>query len=459
MENRDHKKVVVLAVLACISIVAISFMKDALELEDAEQAYYSQWWRWGYDDQPPLYTWIQIVFNSIFGVSRLSLSLVRGLVFGGTLLSLYRLAFSYLGQGRAVFLVVASLSLVPLFIDFTFRRLSHTSLMCLVVVLTYLMLWKLLRSRSLQNYVLLGLIIGAGLLTKYNYVLVLVAVMVAMPFHRGIQKMLWHRYMFVTVALVVLCIAPHMIWLWTNESNWAHLGSNIQLKTGINGTSLPLLGPLATLVLALLKLFGPLALFVALAVYFKKVRLHISGRDWLTALVLAQLVVITLFVLVLDMSIVERRWLFPLLLPGVTVPVGKLALDSSRLWERLGFGFFITVLGFQLIRTPLEKSLKIPSSVHYGFGPISEKLLREYPDKQWQLPNVTYGGNVRLLSPGREIISLDDYSLPQKYVEMADTVTVVEKSNWIDLSRSGLSMPQDSLVGFGMDSITLYFIR
>ena len=78
MELRQilQKKSNVLALVSFIAIVAISLMKSAMELEDAEQAYYSQWFRLGYDDQPPLYTWLQYVINSILGVTIVSFSLV-----------------------------------------------------------------------------------------------------------------------------------------------------------------------------------------------------------------------------------------------------------------------------------------------------------------------------------------------------------------------------------------------
>lgn len=122
-----------LASVSFVSIIIISYLKTSLELEDAEQAYYSQWWRLGYDDQPPLYTWIQKAINSVFGVTKFSFSFLRGILFGAVILSFYKLAKKILNDKVKAEVVVLSSVLVPVFIDFAFRRLSHTILLCLMV--------------------------------------------------------------------------------------------------------------------------------------------------------------------------------------------------------------------------------------------------------------------------------------------------------------------------------------
>lgn len=61
------KRPVLLSVVSFAAITGITLFKAALELEGAEQAYYTPWFRWGYDDQPPLYTWLQYGVNQVFG--------------------------------------------------------------------------------------------------------------------------------------------------------------------------------------------------------------------------------------------------------------------------------------------------------------------------------------------------------------------------------------------------------
>ena len=124
-KGKTLHKINVLAILSFIAITAITFFKSALELEDAEQAYYSQWLRWGYDDQPPLYTWLQYGFNTVFGVGKLAFSLLRAVLFAGTLLLLYRFSGLRIKEADTSKLAVLALVLIPVYIDFTFRRLSR----------------------------------------------------------------------------------------------------------------------------------------------------------------------------------------------------------------------------------------------------------------------------------------------------------------------------------------------
>ena len=113
------RKIEILGLLSILAIISISYMKSALELEDAEQAYYSQWWRFTYDDQPPLYTWFQILVNKVLGVTKLSFSLLRALIFSGTIAALYCFGKAYIKDKKLATVGVLLLSFVPVFIDFT----------------------------------------------------------------------------------------------------------------------------------------------------------------------------------------------------------------------------------------------------------------------------------------------------------------------------------------------------
>ena len=143
-----QKKSYFLALVSFIVIIAISLMKSAMELEDAEQAYFSQWFRFVYDDQPPLYTWLQYGINSVFGISVVSFSLLRAIIFTSIIVVLYKFSETYLNEVTKANLVIFLLAIIPVFIDFTFRRLSHTSLLCLAVVLTYMLLQNLIAKSS-----------------------------------------------------------------------------------------------------------------------------------------------------------------------------------------------------------------------------------------------------------------------------------------------------------------------
>lgn len=78
----------------------------------------------------------------------------------------------------------------------------------------------------------------------------------------------------------------------------------------------------------------------------------------------------------------------------------------------------------QTVRTPIEKVMGISSSVHFGFNVISDDLNKKFQNKQWVLPDVTYGGNIRFLNPEKEVLALDNFTLPNLLVKHGDRVVV-----------------------------------
>jgi len=444
-----------LALLSFLAITFIAFFKSALELEDAEQAYYSQWLRWGYDDQPPLYTWMQYAVNQIFGVHEVSFSLLRGLIFAGILLFMGQFARNMVKDHKRAELAVLGLVLLPVFIDFTFRRLSHTSLLCLAILASFIMIQGLRHHKIWVNYALLGLVVGIGMLSKYNYVLFLAAFGLALFFDKGLRQVIFNKKILLSIFLVALLLVPHFYWLLGPNGYLVELQKSIALKTeNSSEKTLYVIGPLFFLVLTLVKLMAPLLVLFALAFAFKKVTLHKPKLDWFTKIALSQLTVLVLFFVVLNVQKVEERWLLPLVLPFVVVLLRSMEFKSVGKWSQYGFIVFLSVIALQIARTPTEKVLGIPSSVHFGFEPLSKLLQEHHTDKQWTLPDVTYGGNIRVLHPEKEIFSKDDFSLPKSKRKDVGGVEVV-------LGSGNLKgrIPMEQLLDFGKEKDTLFIFE
>lgn len=450
-----RNKVLFITILSGAAIVCISFMKTALELEDAEQAYYSQWWRWGYDDQPPLYTWLQILINSVFGLSKFSLSFLRALLFSGVIYALYQFANKFLNNSSKALSVVLSLVIIPTFIDFGFRRLSHTTLLCLVCVLTYMMIYRLLQKKSVLNYALFGFIIGVGLLTKYNYVLVLGTMVFTVLFDQDAQRIFFNKKIGITICIPILMFIPHFLWL-LDDINLNYVLSAVSDKTqNTEDNGILIASPLFSLFVTSIKLLAPILFLLIVLFVKKKITFKSASKStkWLVNAFISQIGILLLVFVFLDVREVETRWLLPLFLPFlVLLPIYIDVLILSK-WNRIGMYVFCFVLFLQVLRTPVEKVFEISSSVHYGFDPISDILRNKYSDGQWMLPNVTYGGNVKLLNKNKEVLALDDFSLPKNKIDDFQTVFVVT----IKEDKSQVIMLTDSIIGFGKDKERVFF--
>lgn len=96
--------------------------------DEAEQVMLAQKALWGYGSQPPLYTWLQIIFFKAFGFSIFSLALLKNLLLAGTYLLTYSNA-KMVTRSRACGLAAAlSLLFIEQIAWESQRDLTHTVL-------------------------------------------------------------------------------------------------------------------------------------------------------------------------------------------------------------------------------------------------------------------------------------------------------------------------------------------
>lgn len=446
-------KITVLAFISFLAITLITLFKNALELEDAEQAYYSQWLRWGYDDQPPLYTWLQYGVNKIFGINRISFSFLRGILFAGILLFLYRFSVMRIKDVDKSKLAILLLVLIPVFIDFTFRRLSHTSLLCFSIIGTYYCIQLMIRKKSFLNYLLFGAFVGVGLLSKYNYIFFLISFILVSVWDKELRCAVCNPKILVSILVSLLLIAPHSYWLIGPEGFESFLQESVKEKVGndkgLHGFTFV---PVLVYLKGLLSLSFMILVLLVIAYYLKILEFKKPSFNWFPKMLLVQLLILGLFFLIFQSPKVETRWLLPLCIPFTILLLESVELKRSNKLVTIGFWLFYAVILIQTIRTPIEKLLEIPSSVHFGFQPVANKLSSKYIDYQWVLPNVTYAGNVRLLHPEKIIFSTDDYSLSNKNNKNKESIKVS-----IDKSINQSSIAVDSIIGFGKEKENLYF--
>lgn len=452
-KNSAFNEIAFLAFTSFLAITCITLFKNALELEDAEQAYYSQWLRLGYDDQPPLYTWVQYIFNLLFGVNKISLSMVRGLLFAGTLGILYKFAIARIKEVNKAKLTVLILVLVPVFIDFTFRRLSHTSMLCLCIVASYYCIQKLVHHKTYLNYTLLGIFIGVGILSKYNYVFFLSSLFLVSFWDKELRASIWNVKIVISSVIALICVFAHVYWLVGPSGYQSFLSESIQNKVmGVEPNNGFFITPLIIYLKKFFSIFYLIFITVIVGYFLKKLKIKKPNFNWFYKMFVAQLIVLLLFFMIFQTQKIETRWLLPIFLPFTLVFIDIIDVKSSKKFVKIGFWLFYAAIILQTVRTPVEKLFKIESSVQYGFEPIANKLIGSYSDYQWVLPNVTYAGNIRLLYPERIIIAQDDYS----FTKTGNNTTKIIK---VSLSKPIASNQKvvDSIIGFGKENEDLFF--
>lgn len=200
--------------LACyflLEVVIRVVMHGALELDEAEQAFAAQQLQLGYGPQPPLYTWMQWLVFQVTGVSILGLSLLKNAVMCASFVLVYRLARPMLGALAAAAISCSLVLITPLGWDALLDR-THSPLVTALAAATLATYFTLLSRPSRLRHALLGLLLGLGMLSKYNFAVFALGLACASLVVREHRRVVWTRGLWITAAVAALCVLPHAAW-------------------------------------------------------------------------------------------------------------------------------------------------------------------------------------------------------------------------------------------------------
>lgn len=189
------------------------------DLDEAEQLLATQCLQWGYGPQPPLYTWLAWPLIQLFGPGILPLALLKNLLLFGILAFTYASALDLTGNPRRSALAAVSAFFLPQFAWEAQRDLTHSVLVTLLAAATLWAFLRLLRHPGLPRYAVLGLCLAAGCLSKYSFLLLAAGLLVgALTLPSG-RVVLLHRGSLVTLGVVLVLLAPHLVWAG-DQARW-----------------------------------------------------------------------------------------------------------------------------------------------------------------------------------------------------------------------------------------------
>ncbi|MCW8914639.1 MAG: glycosyltransferase family 39 protein [Magnetovibrio sp.] len=188
----------------------------ALGGDEAEQVLFTQSLQWGYDvTNPPLYSWALVSIFAVLGKSAEVLIAIKLMVVGLLYITLYHAARITLGPDRPLDWALVGLSPVLLFVVAwnAIFSYSHSLLNGVFVVLSFIALLRLIQNGAWLWYAVLGVIAGLGVLTKYSYVMFLIAILVAGFTLPQVRRALLTPRILITIAIAFIIVTPHGLWL------------------------------------------------------------------------------------------------------------------------------------------------------------------------------------------------------------------------------------------------------
>jgi 4-amino-4-deoxy-L-arabinose transferase-like glycosyltransferase len=182
------------------------------ELDEAEQLLLSQALAVGYTDQPPLYTWLLLVVQTFLGVNVWSLAVLKHLLLFSTYACLFLAARLALRDAALALLTALSLWLMPQIAWESVRDLTHSVLVTSVSAACLYVTLALVHAPRTRHYLVLGLLLGAGALAKYSFLVFAAAWLGAVLSHRDTRGRLCDRRLWLTVGLAGMLVLLHFLW-------------------------------------------------------------------------------------------------------------------------------------------------------------------------------------------------------------------------------------------------------
>jgi MFS family permease len=393
----------------------------ALDRDEAEIVYLTQELRLGYGTQPPLYAWLQWLVFSVFGIDRFALVILKALVLAAAYVAMYQAGRPLAGRNAAL-AAAASLALFPQIGWETLRIQTHSVLLTALACATLACYVALLRKPDLPRYLLLGLLCGLGLQTKYNFGVFLAGIACAsllVPEHR---RVIWNRRRWTSALpaalLAMLLLLPHGIWMATHLDA-AFAGTVEKMQAGVGSASYPerVLGGLASVLSAALSFIAlPLLVYAAVCWPWRKEAVfqrRAAASRFFLAMYAAFALMLAALALSGQVGTIKERWMIPLLfsLPlalFVMAPGLRTRAVCARIRRAAGVValLWLLLLPARIWLWPAFGQVVMP---HHPYAQLADAIRERCPAAPTVVTeSLLSAGNVRFARPELRTLLLED---------------------------------------------------
>jgi len=367
-----------LTTLLCLRV----FLFPGMGGDDGEQLVFSQFFDWGYQlRNPPFYTWLVMITSSIVGPSALAVGLVKFPLLAATYLLLWRCALIILDDDR----LAATAALMPLALFYvawdSIHGYSHSVLAMFLYVAVLFLVLRIERHGRTGDFVLLGLVIGAGLLAKYVFAFFVIALLGAALLTPPVRHRLTSWRLLLTMACAIAVALPHFLWLFKGVGD----AMIVLPKIGFTEYAIGALKGIGRLVVAIIGFLAPLIVFALLV--FPRALAPLGAetdnhhRAWLGRFFLILFAVAVIALLFPHVDRLRTHYMF-VLIPFpiyLAMRIRAAGYDDKRIGR---FSGFLVVLGALLPVAMIGKFVLEPLKCercqhHIHYGQLADGLRAE----------------------------------------------------------------------------------
>ncbi len=391
----------------------------ALGLDEAEILLDARRLEWGYGPQLPLYAWLQWGIFQITGPGILALSLLKNGMLLATVVTLYltiRTRHAPLMAGLSV------LSLLMLY-QFSWeaqRALTHTVLANLCSVLTFAVIWSLIRKPTTWGFVLLGVVVAMGGLSKYNYAIALLAMLLAAFSASETRQPLWSPRLLLSFGVAALLVTPPMLWVLNNPEHAFASARKLDMSSDGPATVIALQG-LAELTLASVGFVSLLLIVLGvLWLVYRRQGVAAKGDDLrrlMTRTLVWSLILMAVVVLLSGSTNVKDRWLQPILIyAGPVLCLWLLPRAGATSARR--FAQASAVLAVFIGVAMLHHNLAGDAKRATPFAALTSEILAQTTPESTIVADNWISGNMAYFAPDHPVYSDRDPRAPKADVRV-----------------------------------------
>lgn len=387
-----------LAAYFTLHVIIRVTQQGALELDEAEQVFYAQQLKLGYGSQPPLYAWLQWLAFQLAGVNHVALSLVKNALLFGLYWSVYRTGRLLLGSLPAAAVTASFVLIVPLGWEAQIDR-THSILASTLAAATLWAYFALLGApRRTALRLLLGVLAGLGMQSKYNFAIFAVGLVGASLAVREHRRAIWTRDLWLSIAAAVVVLLPHGVW-FVQQWQAATGETLVKMTAGHTAYADAVTSGALQLLASIISFITPLWIAVVLA--FKggaTSRVRTPEARFLLWMIAIGMTVVTLLVAAGQLAEIKSRWLQPLLfaLPlaaCAAFPPRDAQAYRSMLLIACTTAFTITLM--LAARPALQLALGKVPRLYQPYGELGRQVRDRFPHvAAVAVPNADVGGNL-----------------------------------------------------------------
>lgn len=446
--------------LGVLFMLRITLFPGASE-DDAETLFLAQSLEGGYKPgQPPLYIWAAYGLTQMFGPALPVVVTLKFVCLGAIYLLTYRLAHLFTGDG--LWAAVAGVSVLGMYY-LSWDAVLNYSQTVLLAALAVAFVLALVRIASADTgwppFIFLAAVAGTGTMTKYNFAILMVAVLTAGLMDRDLRGKLISARGLAAALIAIAIVLPHVAWVLGGGVQTVEIASTVPATDGAAARRLSALVDMAEAIVSVLS-----PLLILLVLFFPRSAWRAEEVDnarlrWRQLCERAFWFLLTFIMAVVfasGVAEVRNHW-FIVLAPFPAYAVLRISAvyplpPSGQVTGRLaGFVCLLAVLGLAVGIGVTTRALTLPASCDkckmvVPYAQLAERLIEagftggtvyvhDYPTQ--------VGGNLRRFFPDSRFISYkyQSYTPPPRNTEAGQCLAV-----WL-LGADGQSPSMDAMLG------------